>query len=150
MSERRDPLALLRRLFDAALDAVDAAKTLPPCLPAPPKGRTIVVGAGKAAAKMARVVEDHWSGALAGIVVTRYGHGVPCRHVEVVEAAHPVPDAAGQAAAERILAAATGLSPEDLVICLLSGGASALLALPAPDLTLDDKQAVTRELLRSG
>jgi glycerate 2-kinase len=146
----RDPLPLLRRLLDAALDAADPAKTLPPHLPAPPKGRTIVIGAGKAAAKMARAVEDHWSGPLEGLVVTRYGHGVPCRRIEVVEASHPVPDAAGQNAARRVLAMVKGLSDDDLAICLLSGGASALLALPAPGLTLEDKQAVTRELLRSG
>jgi glycerate 2-kinase len=146
----REALPFLRRLFDAALEAADPAKTLPPCLPAPPKGRTIVVGAGKAAAKMARAVEDHWAGPLTGLVVTRYGHGVPCRRIEVIEAAHPVPDAAGQNAAKRILAMVKGLSADDLVICLLSGGASSLLALPAPGITLEDKQMVTRELLRSG
>jgi glycerate 2-kinase len=146
----RDPLPFLRHLLDAALDAADPAKTLPPFLPPPPRGRTIVIGAGKAAAKMARVVEDHWPGPLTGLVVTRYGHGMACRSIEVVEAAHPVPDAAGQAAALRILAMVKGLGAEDLVICLLSGGASALLALPAPGLTLEHKQAVTRELLRSG
>ena len=91
-----------------------------------------MIGAGKAAAKMARAVEDHWSGALSGLVVTRYGHGVPCRRIEVVEAAHPVPDAAGLTAAKRILAMVKGLSANDLVICLLSGGASALLTLPDP------------------
>lgn len=150
MSQPCDPLPLLRRLLDAALDAADPAKTLPPRLPAPPKGRCIVIGAGKAAAKMARAVEDHWSGPLEGLVVTRYGHGVPCRRIEVVEASHPVPDAAGQTAARRILAMVKGLGADDLVICVLSGGASALLALPAPGLSLEDKQAVTRELLRSG
>ena len=92
----RDPGALLRRLLDAALDAAAPAKVVPPHLPPPPKGRTIVVGAGKAAAAMARAVEDHWPGALSGLVVTRYGHGVPCRRIEVVEASHPVPDAAGE------------------------------------------------------
>src|SRR6185312_3222559 len=146
----RDPLPLLRRLLDAALDAADPAKVLPPHLPPAPKGRTIVIGAGKAAAKMARAVEDHWPAPLAGLVVTRYGHSVPCRRIEVVEAAHPVPDAAGQAAAKRILALVKGLSADDLVICLLSGGASALLALPTGNITLEDKQQVTRELLRSG
>ena len=145
-----DPLPFLRRLLDAALDAADPAKTLPRWLPPPPKGRTIVIGAGKAAAKMAQVVEEHWPGPLSGLVVTRYGHGVPCRRIEVVEAAHPVPNAAGQNAAKRILALVKGLSADDLVICLLSGGASALLALPAPGLTLEDKQAVTEELLRCG
>jgi hydroxypyruvate reductase len=144
------PRDLLRRLFEAALGAADPARCVPPHLPAPPKGRTIVVGAGKAAAKMARAVEDHWSGPLAGLVVTRYGHGVPCDRIEVVEAAHPVPDAAGQAAAARILRMVQGLSADDLVLCLISGGGSALLALPAPGLTLDDKRAVNRALLKSG
>jgi glycerate 2-kinase len=123
---------------------------VPPHLPAPPQGRTVVVGAGKAAAKMARAVEDHWPGPLAGLVVTRYGHGVPCQRIEVVEAAHPVPDAAGQKAAARILESVQGLTAEDLVLCLISGGGSALLALPAPGLTLDDKRAVNRALLKSG
>lgn len=143
-------MPFLRRLLDAALDAADPARTLPSHLPPPPQGRTIVIGAGKAAAKMARAVEDHWPGPLTGLVVTRYGHGVPCRRIEVVEAAHPVPDAAGQDAAKRILAMVEVLTAEDLVICLISGGASALLALPAPGVTLEDKQAVTRDLLRSG
>src|SRR5271168_5463714 len=95
--------ALLRAMFDAAVNAAAPALCVPPHLPSPPKGRTIVVGAGKAAAAMARAVEEHWPGDLSGIVVTRYGHGVPCRHIEVVEASHPVPDAAGARAAERIL-----------------------------------------------
>ncbi len=150
MGSARDPLPLLRRLLDAALDAADPAGVLPPRLPPAPKGRTIVIGAGKAAAKMARAVEDHWPGPLTGLVVTRYGHNVPCRRIEVVEAAHPVPDANGQAAAKRILGMVKGLSSDDLVICLLSGGASALLTLPTSDITLEDKQLVTRELLRSG
>ncbi len=141
---------VLRRLLDAALEAADPARCVPPHLPPPPKGRTIVVGAGKAAAKMARAVEDHWPGELTGIVVTRYGHGVPCRRIEVVEASHPVPDVAGADAARRILASVTGLGADDLVLCLISGGASALLALPAAGLTLDDKRAVTQALLRSG
>ncbi len=144
------PRDFLRRLFEAALGAADPARRVPPHLPAPPKGRTIVVGAGKAAAKMARAVEDHWSGPLTGLVVTRYGHGVPCERIEVVEAAHPVPDAAGQQAAARILEMVRGLSVDDLALCLISGGGSALLALPAPGLTLDDKRAVNRALLKSG
>src|SRR5215468_1432505 len=142
--------ALLHALFDAALAAADPACCVPPHLPAPPKGRTIVVGAGKAAAKMARAVEDHWQGPLEGLVVTRYGHGVPCRRIEVVEAAHPVPDAAGQQAAARILRSVQGLSADELVLCLISGGGSALLALPATGLSLDDKRAVNRALLKSG
>ena len=109
-----------------------------------------MLGAGKAAATMARTVEDHWSGDLTGLVVTRYGHRVPCKHIEVVEAAHPVPDVAGHEAAERILKMAQGLTAEDLVLCLISGGGSALLSLPAPGLTLQDKQAINRALLKSG
>ncbi len=146
----RDPRALLRRLFDAALEAARPESALPPHLPSPPKGRTVVVGAGKAAAAMARALEEHWPGPLSGLVVTRYGHAVPCRRIEVIEAAHPVPDAAGARAAARILEAVAGLGPDDLVLCLLSGGASALLALPATGLSLDDKRAVTAALLRSG
>jgi len=142
--------ALLKRMFDAAVAAAAPATCLPPHLPPRPRGRTIVVGAGKAAASMARAVEAHWDGPLAGLVVTRYGHAAPCERIEVVEAAHPVPDAAGRAAAERILALVAGLAPEDLVLCLISGGGSALLAAPAPGLTLEDKQAVNRALLRSG
>jgi glycerate 2-kinase len=145
-----DPKVMLREMFDAAVNAAQASKCVPAHLPMPPQGRTLVVGAGKAAASMARAVEDHWRGALGGLVVTRYGHGVECRRIEVVEAAHPVPDAAGEQAARRILAAVQNLSPDDLVLCLMSGGASALLSLPAPGLTLEDKQAVNRALLRSG
>jgi hydroxypyruvate reductase len=145
-----DPRVFLRALFDAAVAAASPAECLPPHLPAAPAGRTVVVGAGKAAAAMAKTVEDHWQGPLAGLVVTRYGHAVACRHIEVVEASHPVPDAAGQAAARRILDGVRGLAPDDLVLCLVSGGGSALLALPAEGLTLADKQAVNRALLRSG
>jgi len=144
------PDDLLRRLFDAALAAADPALVVPPHLPAPPRGRTIVVGAGKAAAAMAAAVERDWAGPLEGLVVTRYGHGADCRRIEVVEAAHPVPDAAGERAAARILAMVRGLGPDDLVLCLISGGGSALLALPAPGLTIDDKRAANRALLRSG
>jgi len=146
----RDPRALLRELFDAALESADPLRVVPPHLPKPPKGRTVVLGAGKAAAAMAKAVEQNWQGPLSGLVVTRYGHGLPLTKIEVVEAAHPVPDAAGQAAAQRILDAARGLTRDDLVLCLISGGASALLALPAPGVSLDDKRAVTRDLLKSG
>jgi hydroxypyruvate reductase len=145
-----DPRALLRALFDAALAAADPRETLPRHLPPPPAGRTVVVGAGKAAAAMAKAVEDNWRGPLEGLVVTRYGHAVACRDIEVVEAAHPVPDAAGRQAAERILERARGLAPDDLLLCLISGGGSALLALPAPGLALEDKQAVARALLACG
>jgi len=141
---------LLRSLFDEAVASAQPARCVPPHLPAPPDGRTVVVGFGKAAASMARVVEDHWRGPLSGLVVTRYGHAVPCRTIEVVEAAHPVPDRAGQAAAERIVQAVRDLGEDDLVLCLISGGGSALLTLPAPGLTLADKQAVNTALLKSG
>ncbi|HYG86180.1 MAG TPA: glycerate kinase [Azospirillum sp.] len=144
------PDQLLRRLFDAAVRAVSAETRVPPALPQPPKGRTVVVGAGKAAASMAKAVEEHWSGPLSGLIVTRYGHGVPTRHIEVREAGHPLPDAAGTKAAEHILELASGLGPDDLLLCLISGGGSALLALPAPGLTLEDKRRVGRDLLHSG
>jgi hydroxypyruvate reductase len=145
-----NPPTFLRRLFEAGLAAVEPARVVPPHLPQRPKGRTVVVGAGKAAAAMAKAVEDHWSGPIEGLVVTRYGHGAPCRRIEVVEAAHPVPDAAGSTAAARILDRVRGLGPDDLVLCLVSGGGSALLTLPAPGLSLEDKQATVRALLASG
>ena len=140
-------------MFAAAVDAAAPSGCVPPHLPPPPAGRTIVVGAGKAAAAMAAAVEAHWpqSAPLSGLVITRYGHGVGLLpRIEVVEASHPVPDVAGEAAAARILALVKGLTPDDLVLCLISGGGSSLLALPAPGLTLTDKQAVNRALLRSG
>ncbi|HUA54083.1 MAG TPA: glycerate kinase [Candidatus Sulfotelmatobacter sp.] len=146
-----DPRALLRELFRAAVDAATPARVLKRHLPPPPKGRTVVVGAGKAAAAMAEAVEQAWSGgALSGLVVTRYGHAVPCRHITVIEAGHPVPDAAGTEAAQRILGLVSGLAADDLVLCLMSGGASALLVLPAPGITLADKRDVTAALLKSG
>jgi hydroxypyruvate reductase len=141
---------LLRAMFDAAVNAAAPALCVPPHLPAPPKGRTIVVGAGKAAAAMAAAVEAHWSGPLDGLVVTRYGHGAPTARIKVVEASHPVPDAAGPAAAREILERVKGLGPDDLLLCLISGGGSALLALPDGDISLGDKQAINRALLRSG
>jgi hydroxypyruvate reductase len=148
--------ALLRELFDAAVAAADPAHCLPAWLPDPPdsaRGRTVIVGAGKAAAAMARAVEDHWRGdpeRVSGIVVTRYGHGLPTRRIEVVEASHPAPDAAGQRAAARLLQAVAGLTADDLVLVLLSGGGSALLAAPMAGITLDEKRAVTRALLACG
>jgi glycerate 2-kinase len=142
--------ALLRRMFDAAIEAAQPALCVPRHLPHAPRGRLVVIGAGKASAAMARAVEDNWRGELSGLVVTRYGYGVPCRRIEILEAAHPVPDAAGLAAAGRILGMVRDLDPEDLVLCLISGGASALLVLPLPGLTLEDKQAVNRALLKSG
>jgi hydroxypyruvate reductase len=144
------PQDFMRRLFEAAIAAADPMRCLPPHLPARPKGRTIVVGAGKASAAMARAVEQHWDGALDGLIVTRDGYAAPCERIEIVEASHPVPDARGREAAGRILEKVRGLGPDDLVLCLMSGGASALLALPADGLTLADKQAVNRELLRCG
>ncbi|SPK74183.1 putative hydroxypyruvate reductase [Cupriavidus taiwanensis] len=145
-----EPRALLRDLFDTAVAAVSASHCLPPHLPSPPKGRTVVIGAGKAAAAMAQAVEANWQGELSGLVVTRYGHGADCKRIEVVEAAHPVPDEAGARAAQRMVELVHGLSADDLVLCLISGGGSALLAAPAPGLTLADKQAVNKALLRSG
>lgn len=145
-----DAPALLRRMFDAAVNSALPERCVPSRLPAPGRGRTLVVGAGKASAAMAASLERHWQGEVTGLVVTRYGHAVPCRGIEIVEAAHPVPDEAGRAAAQRILAMVQGLSADDLVICLISGGGSSLLALPAPGITLEDKQAVNRALLQSG
>jgi glycerate 2-kinase len=137
-------------MFDAAVASAQAAVCIPPHLPEPPRGRLIVVGAGKASAAMARAVEDAWQGPLLGLVVTRYGYAVPCRHVQIVEAAHPVPDAAGLHAARRMLELVQGLNEDDLVLCLMSGGGSALLPLPAPGLTLELKQYINRELLACG
>jgi hydroxypyruvate reductase len=145
-----EPRALLRRMFDAAIDAAQPALCVPRHLPPAPRGRLVVIGAGKASAAMARAVEDHWRGELSGVVVTRYGYNVPCQRIQIVEAAHPVPDAAGLAASERILTAVRDLRPEDLVLCLISGGGSSLLVRPLPGLTLENKQAVNRALLKSG
>ncbi|SDW90645.1 hydroxypyruvate reductase [Albimonas donghaensis] len=148
-----DPRALLGTLFRAALDAAGPEGRYAP-LPSPPRGRTLVLGAGKAAARMAAAFEDAWeahAGALPeGLVVTRRGHGAPTRAIEVAEASHPVPDAAGETAARRILALAAEAGPDDLVVFLMSGGASALLAAPAAGVSLGDKQAIGRALLRSG
>ena len=152
------PPALLRRLLDEAVAAARPERCLPAALAelaaeaaARPSGRTIVLGAGKAAAAMARTVEASWPDrTLEGLAVTRYGHAVPCRSIRVVEAAHPVPDRAGAAAAAQILEIAQAAGPDDLVLFLLSGGASALLSLPASGLALADKQAVTRALLAAG
>jgi len=145
-----DRKALLRSMFSAAIAAAQPALCLPPHLPPRPKGRTIVAGAGKASAAMARALEDHWSGPLEGLVVTRYGHAVPCERIEIVEAAHPLPDAAGQRAAERIRERVAGLGADDLVIALISGGGSSLLVAPGNGLTLADKQAVNSALLACG
>jgi len=146
-----NPRQFLIDLYGSAVAAVTAEDCLPAYLPAPPaQGRTLVIGAGKGAAAMAKAVEDHWPGELSGLVVTRYGHGADCRRIEVVEAAHPVPDRAGQQAAARMLEMVQGLSEHDLVLCLISGGGSALLAQPAEGITLEQKQAVNKALLKSG
>lgn len=145
-----DPRALLQRMFAACIEAAQPERCIPPHLPTAPKGRLVVIGAGKASAAMAAAVERHWPGPLSGLVVTRYGYAVPCRQIEIVEAAHPVPDEAGLAAARRIMATVQGLSADDTVLCLISGGGSALLPLPIEGLTLEDKQAVNRALLTSG
>jgi hydroxypyruvate reductase len=145
-----DRRALLRSMFDAAVAAAQPALCLPAHLPEPPRGRTLVIGAGKASAAMARALEDHWSTPLEGLVVTRYGYAVPCRRIEIIEAAHPVPDESGLRATQRIRAFVEGLTGDDLVIALMSGGASSLLVAPGPGLTLADKQSVNQELLRCG
>ncbi len=144
------PKTLLRALLDAAIASAQPARVLSAHLPDLPRGRTVAVGAGKASAAMARALEESWTGPLSGLVVTRYGHAVPTRHIEVVQASHPVPDESGERAARRMLDRVAGLTPDDLVICLLSGGGSALLPLPAAGLTLADEQEVSRALLRSG
>ncbi|MBF9197188.1 glycerate kinase type-2 family protein [Microvirga terrestris] len=144
---------ILHILFEAALQAALPDGKFDGRLPERPKGRTIVLGAGKASARMAAAFEEAWArigGTCEGLVVTRYGHAVPTQSIEIVEAAHPVPDEAGLQAAKQILALAQGAGPDDLVVCLMSGGASALLSLPAEGVTLADKQALNRALLKSG
>ena len=150
---RIDPALLLRQMFDAAIASAQPALTIPAHLPKPDElrgGRLIVIGAGKASAAMAQAVEAHWPGPLNGLVVTRYGYSAPCSRIEIVEAAHPVPDAAGLQAAQRMLKFVGGLHANDLVLCLISGGGSSLLPLPAPGLTLAHKQDLNRLLLKSG
>jgi hydroxypyruvate reductase len=150
------PQELLRRLFDAAIASAQPKVCVPRFLPdlREVAGRVIVIGAGKASAAMAQAVEQHWRGAglerVSGLVVTRYGYAAACERIEIVEAAHPVPDAAGERAARRMLELVRGLGPDDLVLCLISGGGSALAPLPAQGLTLDDKQRINRALLASG
>ncbi|CAG1016238.1 MAG: glycerate kinase [Rhizobiaceae bacterium] len=147
---RFDAKAFLASLFDAAVAAADPQVTIRDHLPPRPKGRTIVVGAGKGAAQMAAAFEKAWDGPLEGTVVTRYGYAAPCDRIEVIEAAHPVPDQAGLAAARRLMERVAGLSADDLVVALICGGGSALLPAPAGSLTLDDEIAVNRALLASG
>lgn len=156
-SPHADARGFLRALFDAAVASAMPSQTMAQHLPAPPKGRTLVLGAGKAGGAMAAAVDALWPGdaPLSGLVVTRYGHVPPPYkarpgRIEVVEAAHPVPDEAGRNAASRIAALARGLTADDLVLCLISGGGSALLAMPAPGFKLEDKQSINKALLKSG
>lgn len=142
--------SLLEESFRAAVAAADPLQILAPHLPPPPKGRTFVAAAGKAAASMALAVEKHFSSEVEGIAITRYGHGLPTRKIRVVEAGHPVPDEAGEAAANEILRRTMALGEDDLLLALLSGGGSSLLSLPAPDIPMADLKAVTAQLLRSG
>lgn len=142
--------AFFTTLFQHAVDAASPAQVIGQHLPEKPKGRTVVIGAGKASAQMAAAFEDAWGEPVSGLVVTRYGHGCPTRWVEVAEARHPLPDAAGHAAAIRLMQIVQGLDPDDLVVALISGGGSALLPAPGPGMTLADEEAVTRLLLASG
>ena len=142
--------ALLEASFRAAVAAADPLRIVAPHLPPPPKGRTYVAGAGKAAAAMAAAVEGHWKSSLGGTAITRYGHSVPTKRIRVVEAGHPVPDQAGESAARQILADVQKLTPDDLLLALLSGGGSSLLSLPAPDIPMVDLKKVTQQLLKSG
>lgn len=142
--------ALLTAMFDAAIAAADPAEVLKNVIPQRPKGRTIVVGVGKGAAQLARAFETLWDGSLSGVVVTRYGYAVPCRTIRVLEASHPVPDAAGMAASAAVLQAVQGLSSDDLVVALICGGGSALLPAPPDGLSLADEQELNRKLLSSG
>lgn len=145
-----NPRAFLETLFTAAVAAADPARVVAANLPEPPKGRTIVVGAGKGAAQMARAFERMWEGSLSGAVVTRYGFGIPCERIGVLEASHPLPDENGLIASRRLLAEVEGLSEDDLVVALICGGGSALLPAPPPRLSLEDEIAVNRALLASG
>jgi hydroxypyruvate reductase len=145
-----DPKTFLTSIFNAAVAAADPEKTIRNHLPAKPKGRTIVIGAGKGSAQMAAAFERVWDGPIDGLVVTRYGYGARCERIEIIEAAHPVPDAAGLEASRRLLEKVRGLTVDDLVVALISGGGSALLPSPAPGLTLADEIAVNEALLASG
>ncbi|MER9486376.1 glycerate kinase [Mesorhizobium sp. M0563] len=145
-----DPKSFLISIFNAAVAAADPQRTIKNHLPARPKGRTIVIGAGKGSAQMAAAFEKVWDRPIEGLVVTRYGYGAACRRIEIIEAAHPVPDAAGLEASRRLLEKVQGLTADDLVIALISGGGSALLPSPAEGLTLADEIAVNEALLASG
>ncbi|MBA3911029.1 MAG: glycerate kinase [Rhodobacter sp.] len=144
-----DPSPFLRALFDRAVEVADPIRSLARVLPEKPSGRVVVIGAGKASARMAEAVEAVW-GPCEGLVITRYGYGRPCRGIEIALAAHPVPDAAGAEATARMLALLEGLGEDDFVLALISGGASALLCAPAEGVTLAEKQAVNAALLASG
>lgn len=148
MSETQ--IKLMREMFDAAVKAALPDATLPLFIPSPPKGRTIVVGAGKGSAAMARVFEKNYIAPIEGLIVTRYGHAVKCDRIEIVEASHPVPDDAGTKAAARMLQMVQGLTQNDLVVALISGGGSALLSLPVDGVSVEDKRAVNKALLKSG
>ena len=150
MNAHTSPRTLLKQMFAAAVEAAQPVHCIPKFLPEQPKGRLIVIGAGKASAAMAKAFEDSWPGELSGVVLTRYGYQIPCQRIEILEASHPVPDAAGLSASRRILQTVQGLSADDTVVCLISGGGSALLTLPFDGISLEEKQAVNRELLRSG
>lgn len=146
-----DPRHFLNDLYDTAVEAVSARQCMPAYLPKQStKGRTLVIGAGKGAAAMAKVVEDTWPGKIEGLIVTRYEHGADCKQIEIVEAAHPVPDEAGRAAADRMLELVKGPTEDDLVLCLITGGGSALLSLPSEGISLEQKQALNKTLLKSG
>jgi hydroxypyruvate reductase len=145
-----DPRRFLEALFTSAVAAADPEKVIAANLPAQPKGRTVVIGAGKGAAQMAAAFERHWNGPLSGVIVTRYGYAAPCEKIEVLEASHPLPDENGLLAAKRLLAEVGGLTEDDLVVALVCGGGSALLPSPPPGLTLEDEIAVNRALLASG
>ena len=144
------PRELLTRLFEAAIEAAQPVHCLRRFLPEAPRGRLLVIGIGKASASMAKAFEDHWSGPFTGLALTRYGYQLPCERFEVIEAAHPVPDEAGLFVSQRIMTMVSGLTADDTVLFLISGGGSALLTLPYEGISLADKQAVNRELLRSG
>ena len=145
-----DPIKFLNTLFQVAVKAAQPEVCLPPYLPDQPKGRSIIIGAGKATAAMAEAVERQWSGPLQGLVITQYGFRRPCNYREIVEASHPIPDEAGREAAQRMLKILEDLTKDDLVLCLISGGGSALLTLPAGNITFPDKQVVNEMMLKCG
>ncbi|MQX19508.1 DUF4147 domain-containing protein [Sinorhizobium meliloti] len=150
MAAIANPRQFLESLFASAVSAADPERVIAANLPERPKGRTVVIGAGKGAAQMARALESVWEGPLSGVVVTRYGFGAHCKNIEVLEASHPLPDEGGLKASKRLLAAVSGLTGDDLVVALICGGGSALLPAPPPALSLDDEIAVNRALLASG